>query len=578
MAVMGSEVRIERLTRFLFNAPSWPVSILILVILGLLIDGATMRLGQMQFLGTLGFTLPALFAFLATKPLIKIMGHQMTWNRSAMLSLSCTIFGVIISLTALVISSPLLPLFYAISLGLTFGLRLLVLVAIADYRVPRMLLPAATQSLAGLLLGTFLFRPSFLLLGIVLHLVFGLGFVLLIWAIDRPLYRAFHIRGLSFLNSFLAHLTDGSKGLEAFFREIGEEVTIPQVTLFFRREGKKGLVFTVPNVHPGPMGEIGGGNLPRCMQSGFSDLVMVPHGAATHDFNLVSEQEIGKLVRAVRAAGDDLSYDSRASHSVRYQYGSVSMLAQVFDKTLLLVSTRSPERTEDLDFNIGMTIMAEGHRAFPHVAFVDAHNCLAGEITYVHPGTRLALEYLRASTVAFDVAPGYPLYPLEVGQAHITVPFSREQGFGDQGIELMIARTGGQTTAYLLLDGNNVEPGVREVLRDLLLSRVDEAEVMTTDSHVVNTVSGRNPVGFKVPAGEIVPFVEMALSEALDDLSPAEVAGSTAWCEGVVVFGSHRIAQMASTVNTVLLFIPLLSAGMLMLAFLLSVLAYLIIG
>jgi putative membrane protein len=61
-------------------------------------------------------------------------------------------------------------------------------------------------------------------------------------------------------------------------------------------------------------------------------------------------------------------------------------------------------------------------------------------------------------------------------------------------------------------------------------------------------------------------------------MAPAETAGSTAWCEGVVVFGSHRITQMASTVNTILLFIPVLSAGMLLLVFLLSILVYVMIG
>jgi len=130
----------------------------------------------------------------------------------------------------------------------------------------------------------------------------------------------------------------------------------------------------------------------------------------------------------------------------------------------------------------------------------------------------------------------------------------------------------------VLFDGNNMEAGVREAIRDFLLSRVDEAEVMTTDSHVVNTVRGRNPVGLHVPVEEIIPWVEKALSEAFSDLSPAEAAGSTAWCEGIRIFGSHRITQMASTVNTMLIFIPFISAGMLLLVFILSVLAYILIG
>jgi Predicted membrane protein len=65
------------------------------------------------------------------------------------------------------------------------------------------------------------------------------GFTILIWLIDRPLYRAFRIRGLKFLNAFIAHLTDGDKGMEDFFRGIGQEAWVPQVSIFFQREGKK---------------------------------------------------------------------------------------------------------------------------------------------------------------------------------------------------------------------------------------------------------------------------------------------------------------------------------------------------
>ena len=64
-----------------------------------------------------------------------------------------------------------------------------------------------------------------------------------------------------------------------------------------------------------------------------------------------------------------------------------------------------------------------------------------------------------------------------------------------------------QRTAYVLLDGNNIEAGVREVLRGAVLEMVDEAEVMTTDSHVVNTITGTNPIGLNVPAAEFLPFI-----------------------------------------------------------------------
>lgn len=578
MGFVSGDVKIERLSRFFFVAPSWPVSLAIIIILGIVIDGASLRSGQhIRFFGSLCFTLPALAGFLITKPLVRLLSGQITLNRSALLSLACTVFLIIISLVGMVVSIPLLPFSYAIALGFIFGIRLVVLAAIADYRLIRMTLPAFVQSGVGILIGMVLFTPPFGLFATLSTIVFGIGFVLLIWALDRPLYRAFHIHGLNFLNTFLAHITDGSKTMEDFFHEIGEEVYVPQVNLLFRPENGRGVLFTVPNIHPGPLGEIGGGNLPNYLQSSFSELVMVSHGTATHDFNLVAEDEIEKIIRAIRKTESALVFSDKASRSHRYQYGSVSVLYQVFNDTLLIVSTRSPEKTEDIDLGVGMAIMAEGHRAFPHVAFVDAHNCFTGDISTVQPGTLSALEYHSAALHAIEDGMRLEQSRFRFGSAQVIPPFSRKEGFGDQGLEVLVIEAGEQKTAYVLIDGNNVQAGVRDVLRTSVLNLVEEAEIMTTDSHVVNVLSGKNPVGYYVDPELILPYLDQAVKEAINNLSWGEAAGSTTLCERVRVFGSQRMVQMASTVNAMILFIPPLSAAVLLLAFLLSLMLYMII-
>jgi len=599
----GSDVKLGQLTRFIFTAPSAIRSFFLIVILGIVIDGASAKAWlnlnlsspvaftlptvissylslpeKFLFSGTIAFTIPALIALALTKPIIEYSGKTMTWNRSALLALACTVFGVIITLAALASSVKLIPLFYAISLGFIFGLRLFVLVAIADYRVPRMIIPALTQSGPGILVGMILFSPSFAVFALVLHIVFGLGFAILIWMIERPLRRAFKIRGLAFINAFIAHMTDGSKGMEDFFREIGEEIFVPQVSFFFRRETGTPVIFTVPNLHPGPMGEIGGGNLPKVLHDNFNEEMLVAHGCATHDFNLVSESEINKVIAALRSSQKDLTYSSGAGKSGRISVGSVQVLYQRFGDSVLLVTTRSPQRTEDLDFSIGMTIMAEGHRWFPNVAVVDAHNCMTDLSSPVLLATLTATEYQAATIGAMEVCRTTPLSPFGVGVAHLTLPFSREMGFGDLGIQALVIETEGQKTAYVLIDGNNMAKDARELLLKEVLGFVDQAEIMTTDSHVVNTITGKNPVGMHVPVAEFAPYVMDAVKAAIGNLAPSEAAASTAQCDHIVVFGSNRISQLASTVNAMLVFVAPLSLAMLLLAFLLSLLAYLMMN
>ncbi len=604
MTPQGSDVKLGQLARYIFTAPSWKRSLVLILLLGFLIDGAGVKSwlnlnlsGPISFTlptvvssylslpetfvfsGTLIFTIPAIAALALTKPLIELGGKTMTWNRSALLALTCTVFGVIITISALFVSVTLIPLAYAISLGFIFGLRLLVLVAIADYRVPRMVIPALTQSGVGIIVGMILFSPSFAIFALVLHLVFGMGFAILIWMIERPLKRAFKIRGLAFINAFIAHMTDGSKGMEDFFRDIGEGIYVPQVSFFFSRGRKTPVIFTVPNLHPGPMGEIGGGNLPKVLYDYFCpEEMFVAHGCATHDFNLVSDTEITKVISALQKSRTDLDYTALAGKSGRHSFGSVQVLFQRFGDSVLLVTSRSPEMTEDLDFSIGMAIMAEGHRWFPHVAVVDAHNCMTDLSSPILLATHTAMEYQRASLEAMEACKDASLHPLRIGISHSPLAFSREQGFGDLGIQVMVAEVENQKTAYILVDGNNVAQGVREILLAQVLTLVDHAEIMTTDSHVVNTITGKNPVGMAVPADEIIPVVMQAVRDAVLDLTPAETAAATAQCENVIVFGSNRIVQLASTVNAMLVFVAPLSLAMLLLAFLLSILAYLVMG
>lgn len=575
--ITGGDERLQRLTRYLFTAPGWPFSLIIVLVLGLLIDGAFIGAGRGGPAGTLGFTLPALAAFLVTKPAVGLIGRKMTWNRSALLALACTLFGIIITLIAVLIAPALLPLFFAISLGFVLGIRLIVLAAIADYRLYRVAGPAAVQSVAGAAAGAFLFPPPFLTLSAVLIVIFLVAAVVFIWLIERPLARGFGITGLSFLNSFI-DLSDGSRGMEEFFREIGEEVYVPQVNFFFRSGGERVLTISIPNVHPGPLGEIGGGIIPAEFGKAFPGMVMVPHGAATHDFNLVSSAEIGKLIDAVKKTEEGLAYREEASRSARLGAGSVSILVQRFGDALLIVSTRSPEETEDLDVSIGLRIMAEGHRVTPHLGFVDAHNCMKDDIVIVTPATLIATEYFRACVAAIERFPTMETAPFLVGTSRVPLPFTRDQGFGDLGLQVCVVGVAGQKTAYVLFDGNNIAAGAREIFRDRLLAYVDDAEIMTTDSHVVNTISGKNPVGMKVSPDLILPYLARGVEEAIGSMKPAEVAASTACAERVVVFGSSRIAQLSGTVNTMLVLMPPLSAALLLLALLLSFVAYLFIG
>ncbi|MDK2975291.1 MAG: putative rane protein [Methanofollis sp.] len=576
----GSDVKMAELSKYIFTAPSWPRSLVIIILLGMFIDAASLRSGSIApFFGTFAFSVPGILATLLTRPLLRSRGKMITWNRSALLAAAGTVFAVIIAIFPVALGlEAYLPLSFAIAMGFVFAVRLLVLAAIADYHLSRVVLPALLQSGFGIVVTAFFFGPGYLALGAVLHLVFGFGCLLFIRVIERPLNKGFNISALNFVNTFIEHMTDGSKRMEDFFREIGEEVTVPQVTVAIAREGRGSILFTVPNVHPGPMGEIGGGNLTKRIHDAFSEEVLTTHGCSTHDFNLVSESESEKIIAAMRDSLDGVEFVPRAGRSQRLQAGSVNVLCQPVGDALLMVSTRWPQKTEDLTFAIGMTVMAEGHSRFAHCAFVDAHNCMADVASPVTLGSKVGNDYLAAAMKGIDAAADGAVSPFRAGVAHVPVPFSRDEGIGDIGVQALVIEVEGQRTAYILFDGNNMVEGLRPAVQSAIDGLVDECEVMTSDSHVVNTISGKNPVGMHVPPEKLVPYAVEAVEAAIADLAPAKAGAASACCRDIMVFGSNRISELASTVNAMLVFIPPLSLAILLAAFLLSVIAYIVIG
>jgi putative membrane protein len=569
------DARMEHLTRFLFTAPPWYVPVCLMVLAGLGLDLGMGRIPGPLSPGILAFTVPAVLAFLTTKPLVNLAGSFTTWNRSASLALAGLVFSLCTTLPGILLPLPgLFTFLYAFSLGLVFGIRLLVLVATADYRPARMFPAALSQSLWGLPAGWLLLPGPFLPATLVAHAAVCAAALILVSLIERPLRRIFRIHIFHFLNAFLAHLTDGSRGMETFFSALGEGITLPQVSFLFRRDAGKAILLTVPNVHPGPVGDEGGGRLPHILHASLDGEVLVAHGCSTHDYNLTREEEAGKIVAAVRESLGGITPTPAASRSIRIREGSVDLLCQRFSDSLLLVGTRAPERTEDLDPAIGWVLMAEGHRLYGQVALVDAHNSMTEVSGGTYLGSPVATEYLAGGLRAMEAGTGLERSPFRAGVARIPLPFTREEGLGDLGVQALVIEAAGQRTAYILLDGNNIVKGGREVLLGGVRDLVDDAEVMTTDTHVVNTITGKNPVGLKVPPAEIAPYVRRAVEAAIADLGQAEAGAATAWCRDIQVFGPQRIAQIASITTTTVNFIGPLGISLLLSSYLLTLVTF----
>ncbi|MGZ5520210.1 MAG: DUF2070 family protein [Halobacteriota archaeon] len=558
--VKGMEERTAGLMKYVFAAPRWKNTIPFTLALSLVVGAGVFNLGLRENLlaGLVLIGIPAVLAAVFTHPLARLLQGTMTINRSALLafigaiiiSIFCIIGAVISFVTGWQLTFPA----YVMSLGVVFAFRLLVLMATTMKGAARNVGPASLQTIFGAI-----FLPLFGVTGFVVNLViisiiFTVGTLVFIRYIDAPLRKSFGVSGIDFIRGYIAQAVDGAPGMEDFFKKIGESVTVPVTTLSFRSKEQLKATFVIPAVHPGPVGELGGGNLPvRIVENLDGGEVLVPHGTATHDFNLVSAKESLKIVEAAARALENTQYSTDASKSIRVKKGKVKLLAQRFGTSILFISTLSPESTEDIEFGLGLVASAEARtQGVRCSALIDAHNCTAPYASSIWAGTKNSFDLIDAIREASSqLMLTEPLETdIKLGIASKGPIFRRVEGMGDLGIQVALVDAAGQRTAYILADANNMVPNLREMIVSAL--KVDEAEIMTTDNHVVNSFGSANWLGLKADNGVLLKTIIELVDEAEEDLEPVSFGMNTQQATGVSVFGSQKTAQLASTVNAIM--------------------------
>ncbi|WP_336034913.1 DUF2070 family protein [Halobacterium yunchengense] len=586
------------LSKYIFRAPRWYTSVSLSLVIAALAGVAafdSQYVLEDAWQGVFFIGIPTVVAGLATTPVDRFFGGQLTYNRSSLLAFACEVVVVVVLLVAGVVATLSLRLgqnfvFDALiaALGLVFAIRFLVVLAVSRGSPFVAAVPASVQTAtAGVLLfvysgtmnyletgGTlasaYLSRPAeappeiqyafapgdFLLLAVLVAL-YGVATYGFVAVIDRPWQRSLGVSVLDFVRGFIGHIAEGSRELEDFFEQIGEDAVVPVTVLAFRRtadESEKAR-FVLPMIHPGPMGEIGGGNLPQRVAESASGLAFPPHATAGHDFNLVTEREVETLVDAAATAYERIDYTADATPAVRVQAGEAKLLGQAFGDDALLVSTFAPEYADDVEYAVGLAATAEARvEGVDDVLLVDAHNCNNGlegdDLGHVYPGSRRSFDMIQGAGEAARRLADADRGPLELGVAWDRTPWRPVDGIGPLGVRVAVLEADGERTAYVLVDGNNMEPGLREEVLDAV-GDVDHAEVMTTDTHIVNTVESTNQVGDAVDWAELCDLVADLAAAAVDDLEPVE-AGMASERAEVTVFGNDRTETLASHANAVI--------------------------
>ncbi|MEM2926610.1 MAG: DUF2070 family protein [Candidatus Bathyarchaeia archaeon] len=574
----GDESKILRHYRHLFRLPSLKIVMILHFILGLiygalLVPEAFLDPPKILFYGIILMPFPTFFSDI----LIYFgfsKGSVLNLRRLSALSLFSNFlwlsFAAIGSFVSMISGHEgFLTSMQALAFSGTLCLRFIVFSALVNGSVPspKSLISAAFHPLLCLTsLGTLLGLPtSFLIKVLIASIFLLLSTNLVLQRVDGEGRKRLGVGSLRLFSSFAANwMEDRNEPLEDIFESLGVETDVQVKLLAFGNEDRPFSILLIPYLHSGPFKNVGGSALPAIVshalevsvgRAGDEVRVLVFHGPSGHEMNPTSQRQSFKLIYELRSQAHFSFSQARVSRAIRASWGSGKALCQAFNDIALVILTLAPRNMEDLPSTIAEEInMCGKELGFDEVFVVDAHNSTSGS---PNPLTPEEIDCVRkAALEALKLVSKEPRFQPKIGVSKV-IPkgFTVSEGMGPGGISTFVVSVADQTAAYITVDGNNMITGLREKIISRIreeVEGVEDAEVTTTDTHIVNaTITGRgyHPVGEAIDQEAFISWVLTGIKEALKNRRDAFVAWKSVTIKDIKVLGKDALRGFIEAID-----------------------------
>lgn len=577
---MSSMSNVAGLSKYILTLPKYKTTstliIILSVIYGFLMIGINkpgISIVEILLLGGLFGLISCGFSALLTgstnqKWVAHYKGINLKLKHSMFLSLSSLFFLIIISLLgsilARLINNPIPVNSFILGCSIMFSFNFLVLWGVSQIKLKQAIFVASIQPLLTFILFSILniggIKFEFSLIGSLIKLIMACLIILIaiytfVKIIEAPMKKNMGFSILSLLSYFVAHMNEDLLLIEELFDKSGESIdTLVGIISFKKEDDSNKALFISPYVHPGPIGDIGGGNMPTILANKFDEFTIVSHGPSTHDFNPVAVKEIDKIENSIREGLNKINYSPKASEFKRYSHKKANIGVQFFNEGLVMLSTFAPSGSDDIEFSVGLSLMLESQKLLntENNIVVDCHNSFNAEKGGVLPGNP---ELFQLIETVSEIEKKDLEYDIKLGcNQHDCFGLTKEHGIGDSGLKTMVIEVNNQKTAYCVFDSNNMELGFRErVLKEIAEANlVDEIEVMTTDTHSVNTLSnGYNPVGLTEKETIIKSLID-SIKLAIEDLEPVKAGTKVEKIDNIKTLGPNKSTELISTISSTL--------------------------
>jgi putative membrane protein len=398
-----------------------------------------------------------------------------------------------------------------------------------------------------------------MILFVTCSIVSALGVSLIIENVERSGRSEIGDSPMGLFRSFLHHwLRKTPTALEERLLSLSTQGSIETKILSFSgTDSRSRASLVVSNFHPGPYRDMGSGGLPselkRSLEESQHGVVQVPHGISNHKLNIVSHRDIDKLLSAARENYPLEHSIHKASPMIREKEGEAIVSGQVFGNIALLTITLAPMEMEDLPTSVSTDIEREASRLGFEVLIVDAHNSIVGQTSITtQQADRIVAAAIRVLVRLKSLSQG----PFSVGSAYDALDsYTLKDGIGPGGLSVMVVKTDSDTVSYITIDGNNMAQGLRDrILQSIRQTGVSDAEVMTTDTHLVTGLVrsplGYYPVGAALPTSSFVTQITETVQKAIANLEESG-AGFSKFSLQLQVLGSETFQSITGFIGRI---------------------------
>ncbi|UCE09703.1 MAG: DUF2070 family protein [Candidatus Thorarchaeota archaeon] len=462
------------------------------------------------------------------------------------------------------------PRLMLLGLGLSYMLASFLVTGLSDRHIIRNFLSASLPALTWLMTVTLLAYIGWFILGLsVFWPIPVIGLIILssyavrrvFLAVSVPFERDLGINGPALLRAFgHDYLCDNSEPFEKLLTQIAVEQDIPVDVVVFKSERNISGAVAILHIHPGPFRDLGSSELPSIVidhiESTHGIPAMVLHGTCTHHQNLTTKDDIPAILDEI----DRLLRETEVTEKSAGPLWSSSSKFKVWTifarNDVLAITTSAPEFTDDIALEVAqeaIKAVKERTGVVGTVAIADAHNCIDDTAVSVMPGDPDAAKYVES--VANAVSDGFAMQAsrFSIGFHRQSIDsISKQEGIGPGGICVLVVRRGKVDSALVSIDGNNMEPGMREEIIGMLESMgFVSSEVTTTDTHIVNAISlssrGYPPVG-RHHKEIVVEAIRSTVETARQKAVPSQIGIGKGLVQNLRTFGAKGFDTLTADI------------------------------